>query len=186
MLARCQNGPEQPRLGPLDQLSKPWQSSSHEKAQRSPASCHRKLHKETQAKLENPMRTAPHRQMGGDPTEPVSHGSFTQFWVTQPVALTSNLSRFMTHSSFCAPSMNSDKVIWPVGAKTWNDIILTLMIFAQIYIKVEELLVKVTVLPAVRHLVKPTVLSPLFSSCVALRFVKAWVRLQQCNLYKFN
>lgn len=42
-------------------------------------------------------------------------GNFPQFWTTQPVALTSSLSRFITHSSFWAPSMNSDKVIWPVG-----------------------------------------------------------------------
>lgn len=44
-------------------------------------------------------------------------GNFPQFWTTQPVALTSSLSRFITHSSFWAPSMNSDKVIWPVGHK---------------------------------------------------------------------
>lgn len=68
-------------------------------------------------KASKPMRTSPLRQVGGDPTEPLNHGSFTQFWVTQPVALTSSLSRFMTHSSFCAPSMNSDKDIWPVVIK---------------------------------------------------------------------
>lgn len=45
------------------------------------------------------------------------HGNFLQFWRTQPVGLTSNFSRSMTHSSFCAPSMNSDKVIWPVEHK---------------------------------------------------------------------
>lgn len=45
------------------------------------------------------------------------HGNLPQFWMTQPVALTSSFSRFMTHSSFWAPSMNSDKVIWPAGHK---------------------------------------------------------------------
>ncbi len=80
---------------------------------------YRKLSVETQTKPHS-MKTAalcqPQKTACGWWTHSLTHhGNFPQFWTTQPVTLTSNLSRFMTHSSFWAPSMNSDKVIWPVG-----------------------------------------------------------------------
>lgn len=44
-----------------------------------------------------------------------THVFFPQFSLNQPRALVSSFKRSIIQASFCAPSMNSDRDIWPVN-----------------------------------------------------------------------